>query len=145
MNRTRGYTLIEAILSIAFIGILSGIGVPLSQSFLERNDLNTALTTLVQTMRRGETLARTGTKDSVWGVSIAPGAITLFKGDTFATRDADMDEVYTISEKISIRGITEYTFTKVTGYPSETGTTTLSSHRDEEKTVTVNAKGTINY
>jgi type II secretory pathway pseudopilin PulG len=145
MKHHRGYTLIEAILSIAFIGIVSSISMPLSQSFLERNDLRTALITFVQTMRRGETLARGGVGDSSWGVSATSGAITLFQGSDFATRNTELDEIYTISEKISVAGITEYTFAKITGYPSETGTTTFSSRIDDEKTITTNAQGTINY
>lgn len=145
MKTRRGYTLIEVLLAIAFMGIITGIGIPFSKSFVNKNNLDVAVNTFVQGIRRAEVLARAGDSDTTWGVYATSGALTLFRGPSYSGRDAAGDEVYDISESIVISGISEYVFAKMTGYPAIAGTTTLRSIDNDEKTITINAKGTASY
>jgi Tfp pilus assembly protein FimT len=141
----RGFTLIEAFLSIALITVLGGIGAPILQSAYTRISLDIDVATIVGTLRRAETLARTMQNDTEWGVSLTdPGIITVFSGTDYSTRDVSRDEVSTISPALSILGTEEIIFAKRTGYPPEASTITISSY-EESRILTVNEKGTINY
>lgn len=145
MNHHNGYTLIEALLTVAFMSALFGISTPLSRSFMARGNLDIAVTTFAQNMRRAEVLARGGKGDAPWGVHATSGVMTIFQGQSYAERNVNEDEVYTIPDAVSITGVTEYVFAKITGYPNTVGTTTFSSLDSNEKTVTTNEKGTVSY
>lgn len=138
-----GFTLLEVLLSIALISLIAGIGAPLYQSFQVRNDLNIGATTAVNVLRRAETLARASDGDTSWGVSFTAGSLTLFRGTSYATRNAAYDEVFSIPTNISFSGTTDYVFARFTGLPISVGTTTLSSSIGETRTITVHAKGMV--
>lgn len=139
----KGFTLLEVLLSVALISLIAGMGAPLYQSFQVRNDLNIGGATLVNTLRRAETLARASDGDTSWGVFTASGAITLFRGVSYSARDAAYDEVFVVPTSISFSGTLEYVFTRFTGFPSTSGVTTLTSSIGEIRTVTVNTKGMV--
>lgn len=144
MDRS-GFTLLETVLSVALISLIATIGIPIYQSFQNRNDLDIAAVTFVQSSRRAQVLSGTVEGDSSWGVRADTGSITLFKGDDFTGRDVDFDETFTISDTIVVSGMQEITFERFTGDPNNTGTLTLESVNNESRNVTVNEKGTIEY
>ena len=141
----RGFTMLEVILSVAAIGIITGIGVPVYQAFQVRNDLDVGATTIAQSLRRAQVLAEASDGDSGWGVAVATGTITLFKGATYAARDATYDEVFLVPSSIASSGLSEVAFAKLSGLPGSTGTTTLTSSGGEVRTIIINAKGTVSY
>lgn len=139
----KGFTLLEVLLSVALISLIAGMGAPLYQSFQVRNDLNIGGATLVNMLRRAETLARASDGDTSWGVFTASGAITLFRGVSYSARDTAYDEVFVVPTSISFSGTLEYVFTRFTGFPSTSGVTTLTSSISEIRTVTVNTRGMV--
>lgn len=141
----RGFTLIEVLLSIALISLIVGIGTPLYQSFQNKNELDIATTTVVQSLRRAQTLSRTGEGDSAWGVRIALGSITVFRGTVYATRNQSFDENFQMSTQILPSGLTEVVFQKFTGTPQSSGTLTLTLNATDTVTVGINDYGTITY
>lgn len=141
----KGFTLIELLLSLAVIGLVAGVALPVSRSFQVRNDLDIAATTAAQTLRRAQTLARGMDGDTSWGMRVAAGSITLFRGASYATREASLDEVFDVVSTITPSGLTEVVFLKFTGDPTITGTLTLTSSDNEVINLTINAKGTITY
>ena len=50
--RSRGFTMIEVMLSLAIIAVLAGISTPIYQSFQVRNDLDIAAVTIAQSIDR---------------------------------------------------------------------------------------------
>ena len=140
-----GLTLVEALLSIAAIGIIVGIAAPLYQSFQVRNDLDIATVTLAHGLRRASVLATAVDGDTSWGVQTHSGAITLFKGVSYAARDVTFDEVFEMPASIAPSGVIEVVFAKFTGLPQTTGTMTLTSTSNETRTITINAKGMVAY
>ena len=140
-----GFTLIEMLLSIAAIGIIAGISIPVYQSFQVRNDLDIATVETVQTLRRGQVLAQAVDGDTGWGVKIQGGSITLFKGTSYAGRDSNFDEVFDMPGAIVPTGVTEVVFAKFTGLPQAIGTATFISNTNETRTITINAKGMVSY
>lgn len=145
LNGQRGFTLIEMILSVAAISVLAYFTVPMMQSFQIRDDLDVAAGIAVQSFRRAETLALASEGDSTWGVAIATGTVTIFKGSSYASRDANYDEVFTTSAAIGPSGLTQVTFVRGSGSPSASGTTTLTSTTGETRDIVLNTQGMVSF
>lgn len=145
VQKNAGFTLLEMLLSVAAIGIIIMIGVPVYQSLQVRNDLDVGATTIAQMSRRAEVLSQTAQGDSNWGVKIQSGSIVIFKGTSYSGRDTSYDEIISLPTSITPTGVSEIVFDKVTGFPQTTGTTTLTSTSNEVKNININAKGTISY
>ena len=142
---SRGFTLLEVLLSIAIIAGLAGMSIPVYQALQMRNDLDIATVTAAQTLRRAQTLAQAVDGDTSWGVYTQSGSITLFRGTSYASRDTDVDEVFTVPTTITPTGRQEFVYIKFSGVPQNTGTLTLTSEANEIRNITVNGKGTIIY
>lgn len=140
----RGFTLIEALLSVALIALLVGMSLPLYRAFQTRNDLDIAADTLASSLRRAQTYARGVKSDGQWGVAVQTGSITVFKGASYAARDTSFDETSTINTTITVSGMTEVVFSKLSAVPATTGSTTLTSGVDT-KAIGINAKGVVAY
>lgn len=143
--KNAGFTLLEVLLSIATITIIAGMSVPVYQSFQVRNDLDIATVTTAQSLRRAEVLATAVDGDTSWGVKIQLGSVTVFKGVSYATRDATFDELFDVPGSLTPSGVSEVVFTKFTGIPQTTGTITFTSNANETRTITINAKGMVSY
>jgi prepilin-type N-terminal cleavage/methylation domain-containing protein len=143
-KRSGGFTLVEMILSVALVGIAVGIGASLLQTFQANADLDASQSTYVGMIRRAQTLAMTQSYDSPWGVHAENGFIALFQGSSWETRDPEHDEVHQLSESISVSGLSDVTFEKLTGLPTGFGTTTLVSY-ESENFVYVNEVGLVSF
>ncbi len=141
----KGFTLIEVLLALSVIAIILGISAPVYQSFQVRNDLDIAATTIAQSMRRAQTLSQAVDGDSVWGVDVRSGSITVYKGTSYVARDATYDELFDLQSSITASGLSGVSFAKFTGIPQATGTITLTSNANETRTIIINAKGTVTY
>jgi len=140
----RGFTLLEVLLVIAIIAILAGMGLPVYQTFQVRNDLDLAVNATSQSLRRAQFLSQAVEGDSSWGVYIQPESMTIFRGNSYASRDVNYDEVFSLSGIITPSGVGEIIFDKLTGSPQNTGIITLSTPNDS-RTITINEKGMISW
>ncbi|HSX07130.1 MAG TPA: prepilin-type N-terminal cleavage/methylation domain-containing protein [Candidatus Saccharimonadia bacterium] len=143
--KSAGFTLVEVLLSVAIITMLTGLSLPLYESFVRRNDLDLTTQSIATMIRRAETYSRGTKSDSTWGVEFQSTNAILFRGSMFASRDTSYDEMVTIPVSITPSGLSELTFTKLTGAPNTTGSLTLASTTNTTKTITINAKGTVDY
>lgn len=139
-----GFSLIEVLLSIALIALLSGLAAPVFLRMQTKNDLDLAVVSLAQSLRRAQIQAQAVDGDTRWGVKIQPGNLTLFKGLSYALRDTSYDEAFDLNSHISFSGPAEIVFAKFTGLPQTTGTLTLATG-SESITLNVNEKGTVSY
>jgi type II secretory pathway pseudopilin PulG len=143
LRRQRGFTLLEALLSVGLVSIVVGISLPVYQGFQSRTDLEIAT----------QSVARANYEDSQWGIEVIPGTgAVLFKGNSYATRDTVFDQPISVPSTIAltIGGAmspgNETVFARITGTPSNTGTVTLTFTRGNDvRTVTLNAAGTVSY
>lgn len=140
-----GFTLLEAMLSVALITIIAGISFPISQSFQNKNNLDIATVEIAQTLRRAQVLSQGVDGDISWGVKIQRGNIILFKGVSYVARDIAFDEVFDMSTNIIPSGLSEIAFTKFAGLPQTIGAIILTSVNNETKTITINTKGMVDY
>ena len=146
MNRgSAGFTLVEVLVSVAIMGLLSGLSLPVYESFVRRNDVDLASQNLVMFMRRAETYARAVNFDSAWSVEIQSSSVTLFRGTVFASRNTAYDETFSLPGSITPSGLSEVQFAKFSAAPNASGTVTLTSTINDTRTVTVNAKGMVDY
>lgn len=142
---SQGFTLIEMLLSIALITAITSVGVPIYQSFQSRNELDVASFTITQTLRRAQILSQSVEGDASWGVAIQDPKVILFKGSSFASRDATYDEESIALHSSTSSGLEEVVFTKFMGLPQVVGTITLTSNNQEVRSITINEKGSIEY
>jgi len=140
-----GFTLVEILLSVVIIGMLTGISVPVYESFVRRNDLDLTTQQLATILRRAETYARAVSTDNAWGVELQSSTITLFQGTSFALRNTAYDETLSVPGSITMGGLGEVQFAKFTATPNATGNITLTSTTNDTRTVTINAKGMVDY
>lgn len=141
----KGFTLLEVLLVITTITVLAAISVPVYSFLQVRNDLDVATNTTLQTLRRAQTLSQAVDGDSSWGVKLQTADITLFKGTSYALRDTNFDEVYTLSGNVTPTGVSEVVFSKLLGDPNTTGTLTLTSTNNETQNITIGTKGQLDY
>lgn len=144
-HKEAGFTIIELLLSVAILTMLAGLSLPIYMSFQNRNSLDISTQSIADMLRRAEVYSRSVTGDSPWGVEIQPTVVTLFKGASFAGRDTSFDETQAIDSSTTISGLSEVLFTKFTAAPGTTGTITLSSSPVDTRTITINAKGMVDY
>lgn len=141
----RGYTLIEMLLSVAILSLLTGISLPVYESFVRRNDLDLTAQSVVSSIRRAGTYAEAVHGDSTWGVRFLATEVTLFKGASYVARDSNYDESLPLPPSIGISGVSEIVFSKLSGTPNTSGTITLIGTTSDTRTITVNTKGMVNY
>jgi prepilin-type N-terminal cleavage/methylation domain-containing protein len=141
----QGFTLVELLLSVALIAILMGIMLPVFYGFRTRHDLDIAAESVASSLRRASVLARGVESDMDWGVVIATGTITIFRGSSFAARAAADDESIAVPDTFRLDGLQEVVFERVTGFPRSTGTTTITAISGEARTVGINARGMVSF
>ena len=144
MNQ-QGFSLLEVLLSVAILAVLAGLSLPVYESFMRRNDLDLTAQQVASSLRRAQTFARANSYDSVWSVAVQSSNVTLFRGTNFAGRDQTYDESVAIPASVSVSGLNEVQFSKLTATPNTAGSITLTSTANATRTVTVNAKGMVEY
>ncbi|MCA9375762.1 MAG: prepilin-type N-terminal cleavage/methylation domain-containing protein [Candidatus Doudnabacteria bacterium] len=144
-HSSSGFTLLEILLAVAIVGVVIGIGIPVYGTFKVRNDLNLASVAVAQNMRRAAVLARGSSGDSDWGLAVVDGTITVFRGDSFALRNIEEDEVTPLPGNVSASGMTEVVFSKGTGLPESIGEVVLALPDGEVEEVSLNEKGLVTY
>lgn len=146
LQNKRGFTLLELTLATATLALLAVIAIPVTLSVYTKNDLRNSVQITTQAMRQAQSYAFSGREDDDWGVRIASGSVTVFKGNDYTARDATYDEISVISSGLSLGGsLTEVIFAEATGLPDSTGTVTYTSQNSELITITLNALGSVSY
>lgn len=144
MNQ-QGFTLVELLLSVAIITTLTGLSLPVLESFVRRNDLDLTAQSFVSGIRRASMYARGSQGDSTWGVKFASTGMTIFRGTSYATRSTTYDETIPLPGSVSTSSTSEIVFSKLTATPSAGATILLTGTTNDTRTITVNAEGMVDY
>jgi type II secretory pathway pseudopilin PulG len=138
------FSLIEVILTMAIFLAIAGLSAPLAFNAFYKNELQGASGQYAQSLRHASSLAKGMKADSNWGVYIDSGYILSFKGQSYLLRDTTFDSTTSIASTIIISGTKETVFSKESGLPLSSGTTTLVLG-SQTSTVYINGKGTVFY
>ncbi len=128
---------------VALLAFLAAISAPYYLSFVRRNDLSVAARAVALAMQNAEIHSQGILLDQPWSVRVAQGAVTMYKGTNFATRDQAWDIETKISSSLTLSGTTDFTFSRGTGFPQSATSVTLKNINNETRTVSVNAKGIV--
>jgi len=139
----KGFTLIEILITIFLIFILATFIVSISLNFYKNQQLEVHSQGILQTLRRAQSKAMSVEFDSSFGIYLTDDNYTLFKGNSYATRDIQHDEVFDLPEIINLSGLSEVVFSKSEGKPNVTGNIILSTNGDS-RTININEIGKIN-
>lgn len=143
----QGFTLTELLIVIGILIVLIGIAVPAFHFFQRESDLNNGAEEIINTLRfaRNKTLA--SEKDSQWGIyfstSTDPHQFILFKGESFASREASFDDIHQVPKSVEIYQINlsggepELVFFRITGETGQFGSVSIRLKSDFLKTKTV--------
>lgn len=143
--KTSGFSVPEMMLTVSAIAIIAAIGIPVYERLNVRNELEIAKISLAQSYRRAIVLAQAQVGDMAHGVYVATGTITVFRGNSYATRDPSYDETFTFPDNITHSGLLEMVFAKFTGRATTTGTTTLTSLEGWTRSISVSSESVVSF
>ena len=147
-NWMRGVTFIELILVVSIMLILSVMAPIFYSRFLLQNSTLNAADQLVGSLRKAQMYSMMSKNGSGWSVNYGgiANTITLYQGaPPFSGRpNPVVDEKFELNSKVLVNGITDITFTRVTGKPNVTPTVTISSPGNNSQLISVNSEGVVN-
>lgn len=140
----RGVTLLELLLVITIMSTLSVMTASFYSRFFVQNAVDNTVDQLVGQIRKAQFYAMMGKQSGGnWGVNFSSNTITLYQGNTFGTRNAALDEKFSVNANISLGAFSDINFTHATGLPASSQTINIMGPNNTTKTVTVNAQGVV--
>jgi len=139
----KGFTIIELLLLIALLLILGTMTTAFTGRFLTQNAVENSTDQLVNELRKAQLNTMMGKSNSHWGVNYGSNAITLYKGNSYATRVTAVDEVFTVNVNILISGLTDINYWPTNGTPSATATITITDNKGSTNQIVVNNQGMV--
>ncbi len=140
----KGFTLIEVLIIVGIVATLSLSSVGFLSRFFTQNAVSNSVDQLTGQLRKAQIYAMAGKQNGNWGVRYATASsqIILFQGDTYASRNTALDEKFTFNSNISVTGMTDIIFTRMTGTPSASATVVISGANNSD-TISVNSLGVV--
>lgn len=139
----KGFTLVEIVLVISIIVVITALAIPSSLRFFQIQTIDEITDNIIDTLRRSQSQAAFQRNDSSFGVKFNPGSYVLFQGNSYAARDINEDEVFSLPNDVIVSGINEVVFLKLSGFPNPIGTITVNTSNDN-RVISINSQGKIN-
>ncbi len=136
--------MVEVMLSIALFTSIAGASAIALYSIDQGTRTDHATITVGNALRQAALKSIALEYDMPWGVKIAPDTVTLFRGETYDTRDTPSDTEIPLYSSVSATGLEEVRFSGAQGEPHVTGIITLSTPYDSS-TITITEDGRILY
>lgn len=143
-KKSAGFTLLEMLLVITIITILMAVSVPLYASLSNRNQLQVSTSLLAQDLYQAQANSRAELNNSAWGVAINGQTITLFQGNSYASRSTAQDVNYVVPTAIQMSGNSQIVYSRLYGLPTATANFSLSG-AGQTMPMAVNSKGMVEY
>lgn len=139
----KAFTLLEVLVTISLGAMLMAIPFTINSTTIYRIQVETVQSQVADAFRKAESYAKNSRLNSAWGVYIQTRTITVFKGDSYATRDAAFDDTVTFDIKISMSPtVAEVVYAKVSGQTTTSTNVTITGGPNS-KTVTYTANGNV--
>jgi len=139
----KAFTLVEILLVLGITTILVSVILTMGIDFYNTRQLDIHARGIVQSLRKAQSKAAASENDSNFGVFLTNDNYILFKGDSYALRDSQYDEIFDLPQVLTVGGIQEIVFSKSEGLPSVSGNIVLSNDTDG-RTININPIGRIN-
>lgn len=121
-----GFSLVEVLIVVGILGVIALVGLESFQEVSKGKHPDRASSVYIEALYRAKANAEVMQNDSAWGVAVFADNITLFEGDSFASRETDSDVVELIPS-VSVSGVSEIVFSVREGVPDTSGTTTFNN------------------
>ncbi len=143
---SKGFTLIETLISVVLIILVFAIGMPVSVNFYKSFILQSATETAFNSLKKARLDSQIGNLDSGFGVYFDNNnhRFIYFKGQSYASRDQNYDQVYDVPQFISFSGSSEFGFQKITGKPNTDGEVFMTNGLSTNS-LKVEANGKISF
>lgn len=138
-----GFTLVEVLLTIAILAVLAAMVAPITLDFYRRQQLHTYTQEIIHILRRAQLSAMSIEGDSNFGVYFTADTYILFRGDSYASRAAQHDEVFDLPSAIGVSDLSEIIFLKPEGKSSQSRQIVVTNNV-QENIITINEMGRIN-
>jgi prepilin-type N-terminal cleavage/methylation domain-containing protein len=145
-----GFTLVETLLVVAIFVIIAASVSPRLVAGFYRQRLGGLTSELIDTLRTAQGNSKTALGGGPFGVHLidgSGGSFILFKGASYAARDAAYDEVHVLPAAFTLTDTVanvDLRFSMVEGATADTGTITLAwPGGGLSQTVSVNAAGSV--
>lgn len=145
--RSRAFTLVEILVIVSIMVILVSLAIPSYRFFQKETDLNNSAEEIINILRLTQSKTLASERASQWGVyfdrTTDPQRFTLFKGQSYATRDSSFDEIHKLAKSIEISeinlagGVKEVVFDRILGTTSQAGYVSIRLKDTPEKTKTI--------
>ena len=106
--------MIDAMIAIACCNSRRRI-MPLTHVHFTRGKLNATTRDIVSALRYAQAQSQAGVDGEAWGVNVASGVITIFRGASYAVRDSVYDQTVSFPMDTVVTGTAEYTFDEQSG------------------------------
>jgi prepilin-type N-terminal cleavage/methylation domain-containing protein len=139
----KGFTVIELLIVLAIFVLLVGIVAPFFANTFNQSNQEITVLEIQQNLRAAQAKSMAGLENSRWGVYFQSDRYTLYKGNSYAARDTNYDQLTKVSGQMSISGLTEINFTKNRGFPNMTGDINVTDPFGNILQVNVNSLGRV--
>lgn len=141
----RGYSLIEMILTVGMVSAIALYSFPMLMTSQAANDLKVTAHQVEGYIKEAQLLALSQENSSDWGVYVSGGNLTMYSGDTYATRDTTYDVTIALQDGVSSAANYDLNFAQMSGQLASTGTIILQNSLNEQKTITISTYGKLTY
>ena len=135
--RSKGVSYIELLIVVGLIAIIGAFVSPFLSNFILRNNLETTIDNVVGTIRKAQSYSMDGKNNAIWGICLSDDNIRLYTG---SCNSPIISEDFSVSSSISITGLSDTTFSRLRGEPSNTLGVTISTDIGSA-TISLNAAG----
>lgn len=138
-----GFTIVELLLVVAIFFVVAGFAPVLYNRFFLQDAVAEAADRVAGSLRNAQGFSLAGKGSLPWGVALNGNSIILFQGNSFATRNTALDRRIAIPSAVSISGLTETVFARVSGVPTTPLTISLTAPGGISRSVTMNSLGVV--
>ena len=144
LRNNQGFTFIEIMIVSAVFAILIGTTVPVYLFFQSEERLTVAKFELIQQIRLAQKQSAATFLDSTYGVYMTGTQYTYYRGDSYATRIEDNDQILTLPDGVQFMGSYEVAFQEKSGDATGDSTIELEDvNTSDQVSVLINSEGLV--
>ena len=134
-----GYTLIELLIVVSLIITIGTMTAPFASGFLIRIYQESTVNSIISALHRAQSLSLDGKGSTAWGICQTGNNIRVYQG---SCASPTIKEDTSIPATVTVTGLSDVTFSRITGEPSSTLTIVITSGAGT-KNITLNELGVV--